>query len=225
MGNFSTTFTTSNVLAQEIIKMVEKMIDEYNFWSDPNICLKLEKILPDKIMEFSTKTNMTFGVRMNKSMTDKERVLLCKDILHHYKGRLNLMTLILNKINQSIAIIHKIKFGDVCAAVPKYVHTLKECIEFGGIWINEDKHRELKKKIKEDEVYNKWDYLVDELKGKYIKNLRALKKIILKLKNDIHKNDMNRSDYDTLRRVSIIRANRLVYVCEIYYLLTVNLLL
>lgn len=224
MGNNNSNLNSINVTSREIIKLIEELIDEYKFWDDTSICFKLEKILPKKIIEFNKFNKITsYGIKFQNGFSDEERSKICKEIINHYKKRLLLMEFILNQINKSIEILNNLHNGSVCGNTTRYINTFKECEKYEGIWINKNKWKELKKSIKGTVLINKWNNALEELYGKYKKNLNYLKKVILKLKNDISKNEISDSDFVVLENIAIIRSKRLIYICEIYYLLGVNL--
>lgn len=224
MGLFSSKVYPSEKIYKEIMKEIVLLIDKYKYWTMDEICPKLEPVYYDKLLRIG-KDNIygladTIGIKQEDHYSQED---LCQLIINHFKKRLDLIKCIMVGINKASEILFRTRGGSskgVCARVDTYVSTIEDCKSYGGLWIDGDQYRKMLKYVKGSEKYKIWKSTVEDLEEDFVKYLSRIKKIMKKVSDGEYiLKSKEFCDFDSYSR-EVVR--RMVYLCEIYYLLAVN---
>lgn len=223
MGN-SSSIAQKSLLEERIRKEAKKLIYNYNFWTDKQVCNNLEVLYYDKLIKFEKSdligVSMSIGIK-NPKGDDINKTVLCEQIIDHYKRRINVLNEILKAVERNQMKILRANSGPVCRRVDEYVEDFYTCEKYHGMWLDEDQYTRLLDRMKQNGTYPKWEHNVYKLKEKYFAYLKKLLNVIEKIKLDVD-NTMNE---DTITQIesyvkeTIIKMDGL---CDALHLMVVN---
>lgn len=219
MGN---SHCTDN-LYRKIRDDIHKLLIDYQFWADDDICDKLEIIYFDKLIKFR-KSNLldvstAIGYKYDSTI-DKQ--LICKSIIEHYRRRIKLFQKIYDIIEIGRERVNRAHTGPVCRNVNTYVDNFIACEKIpNSLWVNEDEYKNIIKEFKKHNLYEGWNVWIDKLNKTYKKILYKLFNIVNKIKNDID-NSMSDETFTILENYTYDLIKNYDTLSEIYYLLAIN---
>jgi hypothetical protein len=117
--------------------------------------------------------------------------------------------------------IFKVNNGGVCIGIDSYIKTIEDCDKYEGIWFTDESYKRLIFAMKKDPKYKKYTMIVNNLKSEYTKYLNKVKIIVEKLSSGIY--TMKYKQFKDFYNYSKETVRRMVYICEIYYLMSINL--
>ncbi len=212
-------------LKQGIIETFKEISRKYVDMTSDEKCKDMEVFYHDRLINFKRsdliEVAITVGYRSDK-LNESKKEDICKQIISHFKERLLLVRNIEASINKCDQIIERVRSGEICTNAKQYIDKMNECKSVGGIWVNEGRYNELKRDLKAKKLYSKWKTYVNNIDDHYRTYLEKLKEVSGKLKYEVG------SDIDTnkfsLYKVYIDKLlGDMIRICEIYYLLAINL--
>lgn len=216
MGNKNTN------LYNTIQTEVNNLITSYQFWTNNELCSSIEPVYYDKLLKFDKtdliNTSTIIGIKFSNSI-DKNQ--LCKQIIEHFKDRIVLLKRIYEAIDKVKRKIDRVKSGPVCKNVDGYIEDFITCQKYNGLWINKEQYEEIIKNLSKTKLFNEHLTYVYKLEDKWKSSMNHLYNIIMILKKDTN-NAISDDDFIKLRDNAELVIEKLHYITDIYYLLTIN---
>lgn len=221
MGN-TTSIMEGSILESNIKKEVQKIINDYKFWTNTDICKSMELIYYNKLLHFDDSSlldaSMSIGIKADNTVDKK---MLCNKIVKHYKRRIDILTKIINAIEMNKTKIMKVTSGDVCRNINGYVENELDCEKNKGTWYDKDKYSKKLKEIRNSDKYDDWVKYMSKLKEKNYQYLKLLFDIVKKIKNDINK-PSNDSSFDVIEKYALNTIDKMNSICDVVYLILIN---
>jgi hypothetical protein len=223
MGNNTSLMPNNTDLLFNLIKdETNKLINNYEFWTDSRICDKLELVYYDKLIQYKKDDLLNASIYIGvKQDTTIDKPKLCQNIIVHYKDRITLLKTIWDAVNKGYKRIDMAKNGPVCQNVDKFVEDFFTCQEYKGLWLNNIQYKNILQKIKKYNLNSDQINYITNLQ-KYLTNyMKQLYEAVILIKEDVSNTIDNVSFIMVRDRVTNI-IKKMNYICDIYYLLTIN---
>ena len=218
------TFSKGNNI-KELEQDIKKLVNEYNFWVNENICDKIEVVYYDKLIKFRKKeliglsTAVGIGYKINENY---DKPLICREIIYHYRKRINLLNSIYEGLNNIAIKINSLNNGPMCIKTNKYIDDIMTCRSFpDGLWVNKDEYKNYINELKKNNLYGDCDKWRKKLDKAYKNILLFLTNVVNRIKKD---NDypMEEEEFEAIYTRTMKRLNDFNTLSEIYYLLAIN---
>jgi hypothetical protein len=210
-----------NTLYNKIREEVRTLIFKYDFWTHEDICDKLTLVYYDKLIQFKKSDLLDASAYIGIKHDGLEREELCEQIIQHYKKRIDLLKLIWDAVDRGHQRVTQAREGPICRNVNKYVDEFFECEKMQGLWLNKEQYNQIINRLKELNIYGNWISHIQGLENKWKKYMSYLYKVIKSIRDDVD-NTMDDDMFEELRKTSRLVITKMDYVCDIYYLLTIN---
>lgn len=222
MGILISRINGNITMHDKIEEELNKLKNEYEYWTFEEICPDIEILYEDKLMKLE-KNKIdgiagAIGIRKKDNIPKEE---LCKKIICHFKKQIKLIDYILKGINMCKDMTFKVNNGGVCIGIDSYIKTIEECDKYEGTWFTEESYKQLINAIKKDPKYKKYTMIISKLKSEYTKYLNKVKVIVNNLRSGVY--TMKYKQFKDFYNYSKETVRRMVYICEIYYLMAINL--
>jgi len=227
MGIITSNISSNDIIMHEIRYTIKDLIKNYEVWANNESCNNLEVIYNGKLTKLTLDQlrgiSATIGYKYDKNTTGQlSKEKLCRNIITHYKKRINLLQFINFNIEKCADMLHKSKNGPVCKNVDGFLDDFFKCNSIpNSLWINKEEYADMIDRLKQQnrlESLIKW---IDDLEEHYNKSLQKLLKIIDIIKKDIDKT-IPQPEFDAIEEYTRKIINNMTTLCEIYYLLAIN---
>jgi hypothetical protein len=214
---------TTNLLLYNVKNEIRDLMNNYEFWSNGEICKNLEVVYREKLIKLTEdqlmKINVSIGYEYTKPI---DKTTLCETIVTHYKKRIELLQYIDLNINTCADMIHRAKNGQVCKNVNQYINDFFVCDKIpNALWIDKEHYKILLNSLRKHDnlsVVIKW---IEKLESQYHYSLKKLLRVIELMKKDID-NTVSKGEFDSIYKYTVKTVEHMNTLCEIYFLLAVN---
>lgn len=210
-------------LYTEIKDTLKRLLIDYQFWTDENVCKKFEVIYYDKLIKFRKSelldVSSAIGYKHNGPV-DKEKI--CKEIITHFKKRVELLSEICVVLDRSRDRLIRARRGPVCRNVNVKMDNFLMCNSIpNSLWLTEEEYQNMIKNLKKFDRYKDWEKWMDKLEDIYFDYLKKIFDVIKKIRDDID-NTMNDTEFSKLDMYARELIARLDKLTETYFLLVIN---
>lgn len=224
MGSAISSENQDNFAAFEIQNIIKELIKNYEVWTDPEKCNKMELVYKNKLMHFSDSMlydiSLLLGHKYEKNKIPREK--LCDLIVNHYKSRIELLRKINKGINRCADMIKRASNGEVCRNTTKYIDDFFTCNTIPkAIWINKEEYSKILERLRKDDRLENMTNWIEQLQEHYYGSLQKLLDIVTVIKQDID-NTLSFIEFQAIQEETDVILRKMNQYCEIYYLLAIN---